>query len=252
MTTPAARRKWQVIADDLRSAIEQGQYGEDGRLPGENVLMVSYEVSRNTARQALAVLQQEGLAVARTGSGVYVRRFRPIVRASPDRLARAQWAAGRSVWEVDAGGRQVTVDRVDVHEDQADQLVARLLGIEPGARVWVRSRRYLLDGRPIQIAVSHLPADLADGTPITEPDPGAGGIYARLADAGAAPKDFVEEVRARPAEASETAALQLPANALVLHIVRTALAGDGRPVETNAMTLDASAYVLRYWFSASD
>lgn len=180
------------------------------------------------------------------------RRIQPIVRASPSRLARAQWAAGRSIWERDADGRQVTVDQVDVHEDQADDQVARLLDIAPGTRVWVRSRRYLLDGRPVQLAVSHLPADLVDGTPITRPDPGPGGIYARLADVDAEPARFVEEVRARQADAAEAAALNLGAGALVLQVVRTAIAGDGRPVETNAMVLDASAYVLRYAFSTGD
>lgn len=177
-------------------------------------------------------------------------RFAPIVRANPDRLARSHWAAGRSIWSVDTAGRQVTVDQVDVREGQTDELVARLLEVDPGSRVWVRSRRYLLDGRPVQLAVSHLPADLADGTPITRPDPGPGGIYARLAEASAAPAQFVEDVRARPADADETAALSLGAGALVFDVVRTAVTNEGRPVEVNAMTLDATAYVLRYAFNA--
>lgn len=250
MGAAADRAKYLAIAAELRAAIEAGSYTEGDRLPSENELAQHHGVAAATARRALDQLQREQLAVGRAGAGVFVRRFAPIVRANPDRLARSQWAAGRSIWESDATGRQVTVDQIDVHEDQADERVARLLDLDPGTRVWVRSRRYLLDGRPVQVAVSHLPADLADGTPITHPDPGPGGVYARLADVSAGPAQFVEDVRARPAGARETAALGLGTGALVFEIVRTAVAGDGRPVEVNTMTLDASAYVLRYAFEA--
>jgi GntR family transcriptional regulator len=174
------------------------------------------------------------------------QHFAPIVRASPARLARTQWGAGRAVWDLDAAGREVIVDRIDVHGDQADELVAALLDITPGTRVWVRSRRYLLDDRPVQLAVSYLPADLVDGTPITQPNPGPGGTPARLAELGAAPVDHVEDVRGRPAEPAEADALGLGRGAYVFHIVRRALTSTGQPVEATFMVLDQAAYVLRY------
>jgi GntR family transcriptional regulator len=55
------RPKYQRIADELREAIRTGAYGPGDRLPGENDLMASHEVARMTARQALGVLQQEGV-----------------------------------------------------------------------------------------------------------------------------------------------------------------------------------------------
>jgi GntR family transcriptional regulator len=82
----AGERKYRVIAGDLRAAIGRGEYPAQSRLPGENDLMRQYQVARMTARQALAQLINEGLAVARKGSGVYVRDFRPVVRAGVDRL----------------------------------------------------------------------------------------------------------------------------------------------------------------------
>lgn len=248
MAAAEDRAKYLVIAAELRADIESGRYAEGDRLPSEKDLAQRHGVAAGTARRALDHLQREQLAAGRAGAGVFVRRFAPIVRASPDRLAST--AAGRSVWERDAAGRQVTVDRIDVHEDQADELVARLLGISPGTRVWVRSRRYLLDGRPVQLAVSHLPADLVDGTPITQPNPGPGGTPARLAELGAAPVDHLEDVRGRPAEPAESDALNLGRGALVFHIVRTTLTSAGQPVEVSFMVLDASAYVLRYAFTA--
>ncbi|MGI9064116.1 MAG: GntR family transcriptional regulator [Pseudonocardiaceae bacterium] len=63
-TTPVYAR----IAADLRAAIRAGEYVDGDRLPGENALMARYGVARMTARQALATLRYEGLAVSRKGS----------------------------------------------------------------------------------------------------------------------------------------------------------------------------------------
>ena len=87
---PLSERKYRVIASDLRAAIARGEYPAQARLPGENDLMRQYQVARMTARQALAQLINEGLAVARKGSGVYVREFRPVIRAGVGRLSGAR------------------------------------------------------------------------------------------------------------------------------------------------------------------
>ncbi len=57
------------IADDLRAAIRAGEYHDGDRLPGENEIMKRYSVARVTAREALAVLRNEGLAVSRRAPG---------------------------------------------------------------------------------------------------------------------------------------------------------------------------------------
>jgi GntR family transcriptional regulator len=52
--------KYRQIADNLMRRIRDGEIGDGRRLPGENVLAETYEVSRSTIRQALAELQQAG------------------------------------------------------------------------------------------------------------------------------------------------------------------------------------------------
>jgi DNA-binding GntR family transcriptional regulator len=71
--TSGQRPKYQRIADDLRAAIAAGTYGPGERIPGENDLMATYGVARMTARQALAVLADDGLTDTRRGAGVFVR-----------------------------------------------------------------------------------------------------------------------------------------------------------------------------------
>ncbi|WP_405597888.1 GntR family transcriptional regulator [Streptomyces sp. NBC_01410] len=242
--------KYQRIAAELKAAIDSGEYGPGDRLPGENDLMATYEVARMTARQALGVLQSEGLAEARKGAGVFVREFRPVRRRSVQRLSPALWGEGRSVWAADADGRDLVVDPISVTEEDAPEAIARVLGLVDGARACVRRRRFVLDGRPILLATSYLDAELVADTAITRTDTGPGGIYARLDEIGSRPVRFREEVRSRMPTAEETDRLGLAAGTPVVLICRTALAADGRAVEVNDMVLDASAYVLEYDFDA--
>ncbi|WP_433351779.1 GntR family transcriptional regulator [Microtetraspora malaysiensis] len=235
------------IADRLRGRILSGDLHDGDRLPGENALMAEYGVARATARQALAVLINEGLAVPRRGSGVYVRLFRPIRRHGSRRLTREQWAAGRAIWDTDAHGRAYTVDQVQIEREEASEEVARVLDT---SEVWVRRRRYLVDDRPVQLAASHFPADLVEGTAIVRPDTGPGGVYARLGDLGHSPAHFTEELRARMPHPRETELLGLPAGTPIIAIIRTAYTAEGRPVEYNEMILDAASYVLQYDFDA--
>ncbi|MEU6299237.1 GntR family transcriptional regulator [Streptomyces erythrochromogenes] len=252
MTSQGATRqpKYQRIADALRKSIQAGEYGPGDRLPGENDLMAAYEVARMTARQALGVLQNEGLAEARKGAGVFVRAFRPLRRRGLQRLAQEQWGSGRSIWSTDSEDRELVVDQLDVREEEADDRVCDALGIAPGAAVWARRRRFVLDGKPVLFATSYLPSDVVAGSPITQHETGPGGTYARLAELGHGPVHFREEIRSRMPSAEEADRLALAMGTPVIRIVRTAFAEDGRAVEVNEMTLDSASYVLEYDFDA--
>ncbi|MEW2218227.1 GntR family transcriptional regulator [Streptomyces sp. NPDC006990] len=242
--------KYQRIADSLRSEIVAGVYGPGDRLPGENDLMATYEVARMTARQALGVLQNEGLAESRKGSGVFVRDFKPLRRRGIQRLSRDQWGTGRSVWSAEAEGRDIVVDQIAVSEGDAPERVASVLGLEEDVRTCMRDRRFVLDGKPVLLATSYLPLELVAGSPIMQKDTGSGGIYARLADLGHKPVHFREEIRCRMPSQDEAKRLNLSMGTPVILICRTAFADEGHPVEFNEMTLDSASYVLEYDFDA--
>ncbi|MCX5234368.1 GntR family transcriptional regulator [Streptomyces prunicolor] len=241
--------KYQRIAAQLRAAVEAGEYGPGERLPGENDLMAEHGVARMTARQALGVLQTEGIAEARKGAGVFVRDFKPIRRRGLERLAHARWGEGRSIWATDAGDRELVVDSVEVGEEDAPAAIAGVLGLsDEGARVCVRRRRYVLDGKPVLLATSYLSAELVVGTRIAQPDTGPGGMYARLEELGRRPVRFREEIRSRMPSADEADRLALSSGVPVVLVVRTAFDAAGVPVEVNDMVLDAASYILEYDF----
>ncbi|MBQ0890326.1 GntR family transcriptional regulator [Streptomyces sp. RM72] len=244
------RPKYQRIADTLREAIRSGEYGPGDRLPGENDLMAAHGVARMTARQALSVLRDEGVAEARKGAGVFVREFRPLRRRGIQRLAQQQWGNGRSIWSTDIENRSLDVDQVTVSEEAAPDNVAAVLDLAEEETVCVRRRRFVLDGKPVLLATSYLPASLVAGAAITQEETGPGGTYARLAELGYEPVHFREEVRSRMPSQDEATQLAMSAGTPVILVCRTAFTAEGRPVEINEMTLDAASYILEYDFDA--
>lgn len=246
--TGPSRPKYQRIADDLKAAIESGQYSPGDRLPGESALAEQYGVASLTARQALKILRMEGLVETKRGAGARVIDFRPIRRHGIQRLARAQWGAGKSIWSADEE-RPVTID-VQVNTVAAPAHIARMLEVEDGDSVCARSRRFVLDGRPVMLASSYLRLGMVEGTAIMRIDTGDGGTYARLAEIGHAPAHFREEMRCRLPTAEEAERLEMPLERPVIKLCRTAFDADGCAIEVTEMTLDSAAYVLEYAFDA--
>ncbi|MGW5103950.1 GntR family transcriptional regulator [Streptomyces sp. NPDC004100] len=244
------RPKYQRIADTLREAIQSGEYGPGDRLPGENELMAAHGVARMTARQALSVLRDEGVAEARKGAGVFVRAFRPLRRRGIQRLSQEQWGSGRSIWSADIKNRALEVDQVTVSEETAPDHISAVLDLSDGDTVCVRRRRFVLDDKAVLLATSYLPMSVVAGSAITQEDTGPGGTYARLAELGHKPVHFREEIRSRMPSKDEAARLSMSAGTPVILICRTAFADEGRPVEINEMTLDAASYILEYDFDA--
>ena len=73
--------KYQSIADSLRQEIETGVYSSKQLLPTEHLLCQRFQISRQTVRRALSVLEDEGLITRRQGSGSHLRE-----RAEPGGL----------------------------------------------------------------------------------------------------------------------------------------------------------------------
>jgi GntR family transcriptional regulator len=135
------------IAQVLRMRLESGTWGEGIT---EQALCEEFGVSRTTVRQALGSLKQAGLLQSRRGVGTRgvpkVRQAR-VVRASGDPLH----AGTGSKPHVVSSGRV-----------PASAPIAEFFGIEAGSPVLQVVRVHELDGEPLSVVVSCLPADLAD------------------------------------------------------------------------------------------
>jgi len=61
------------VADDLRRAIEQGEYQPGQRLPSGRTLAETYAVALNTAQRAVDLLKVEGVLVSYPPRGIFVQ-----------------------------------------------------------------------------------------------------------------------------------------------------------------------------------
>jgi GntR family transcriptional regulator len=245
------RAVFRQIADQVREAIDKGRFTEGAKLPSEAELVEHFGVSRMTVRNALSILQSEGLVSSEHGRGVFVRPRPPVRRLASDRFARRHRDQGKSAFtvEAEAAGSRPEVDSLEVKEERPSADISARLG-QP-RKVLARRRRYLLDGRPVEFAVSYLPLDLVRNTPIAEPNPGPGGIYARLEELGHRLDHFDEEVRARMPAPDEVRTLRLASGVPVIELVRTAYDTEGRAVEVCDTVMAADAYVLAYQLPAN-
>jgi GntR family transcriptional regulator len=240
------RAVFRQIADHLREAIEKGRLAENEQIPSETMLVEHYGVARMTVRNAIQVLQAEGLVLAEHGRGVFVRPRPPVRRLASDRFARRNREQGKAAFiaEAEQAGSKPEVDSIIIREERASRDISSRLGTT--RKVLARHRRYLLDGRPVEAAVSYIPLDIARGTPITETNPGPGGIYARLEETGHTLDHFDEEVRSRMPTPEEARTLRLSPGVPVFHLIRTAYNTDSRAVEVCDTVMAADAYVLAY------
>lgn len=70
--------KYYKMHHDLEEQIHRGELRAGDRVPSENQLAAVYQVSRQTVRKALAILEQEGYIYAMHGKGTFVsERLRP-------------------------------------------------------------------------------------------------------------------------------------------------------------------------------
>src|ERR671918_1567277 len=104
------------IADELRTAIVDGEIPAGTPIPTEPELAKRYGAARGTVRNAISVLRSEGLIDVKQGRGMFVRRRAPVRRLAHDRFARKHRRAGRAAFiaELEAEGRSAEVEVLEV------------------------------------------------------------------------------------------------------------------------------------------
>ena len=63
---------WEQVAAHVRAAVRSGALAPGERLPAVRDLSDAWEVGYSTMTHAMAVLQEEGLLIARAGKGTFV------------------------------------------------------------------------------------------------------------------------------------------------------------------------------------
>jgi GntR family transcriptional regulator len=252
--SPVSRRStWPLylqIADELREQILNDKLAPGQRLPSEHSLMEVYGASRQTIRKAIAELKAEGLLDPEQGRGVFVRASAPVLRSANELLSRREWGSRAAGLRVHADGGPT----IEVHSGRAAATaeVAARLGLREGAAVLVRRERLSDDGRPLELATTHLPFELAHETPIEHEDITGDELYACLEELGQRIDRFTERITTRMPRPAEARALDLGPGTPVVLIARTAWTVEGRPVAVSDEVMAADRYELLYEIPAGD
>lgn len=240
--SPEQNVQYPAIFEALRSKILDGTYAYGAKLPIEPSIMAEFSVSRPTAHRALEELEFEGLAELQRGVGAFVRYIRPVLRDITGRLAEEVWGSGKSVWEPETEGRDYGFETKVARSSSPPEQAASLLGA-PDA--WVRERVHFIDTAPVMLSKSYYPADIVDGSAITQADTGPGGTPARLAELGHAYAGHQDRWRVRLPDAAERKRLRLPRGMRVVDSVRVCRDQEGRVVEVTEMVANSSVFVFQ-------
>lgn len=239
--SPAVIPQYARIAADLRDRINDGTYAPGGLLPSRNELTQMYGVSAITARDALSVISNQGLAKAVRGRGHIVRRKRPRLTL-PSRL-------------YDAAGPDPAVKlemrQADVYQETPPDNIA--LPLESGdTPVWVRRVVWAAtaDLQPIQIQVSWITGLAADGADaIRHVDPELPWPQAVQKLTGRAITAIVQHTRARRANPFEAETLGLADGTAVVVAHLTTYDDNRVPLDHSRWTWPMDAVRISDYYS---
>ena len=139
------------IAADVRDLIATEQLAPHTLLASERELAEHHGVSRMTARQALSLLESEGLVYRNPPRGTFV--------AEP----RVRFHVGSFSEEVARMGRRPAAVPLWAEHQVATPAVRRALDLDEGAGVHVVHRLCSVDEVPFALETTFLPADLTPG-----------------------------------------------------------------------------------------
>lgn len=243
---PASRR----LAARLRAAIESGELGPRDRLPSERQLVDTHNVARNTAREAVRLLADEGLVTVEHGRGAFVRVKPKLMRFGSSRYSqKLRERTGLSPYraEVEAQGRVPSVTCASIEQVPAPDFVIERLGLPNGASVVRRENHYFADDEAVQIGITYIPIPIAQGTPLLDSvNLGPGSLYARFSEKGHDVVTVREEISARMPSPAEVAQLGLPGGVPLLDVIHTSIDQEGQPFEVTTFAMRADLTGLAY------
>lgn len=206
----------------LRESIAAGVWGPGDRLPGEHALCATYGLSRSVVRQALGELEREGLIVRRQGKGAFV--VEPKIVES---LAQKLTGFHQDMHEQ---GRRPISRVLAQAVIPAPAGIAQRLDLPTGAPVIHLRRLRYVDGEPIVLVSSYLPAAVCPG--LDNVDFREQSLYAYLHAAyGLYIARGWRTIEAVAADERTAELLEVPAGAPLLQLDSIGYLENGAPLE---------------------
>jgi GntR family transcriptional regulator len=246
-----------VMANKLRADILSGDLPPGSPLPSQRELAERYGVARNTAAEAVKILESEGLIESRNRARPKVREQRRLLRLGAERYSnRLRNETGLSPFraEVEKQGKTARVDCTSIERVPAPEVIAERLDLPDDDNTVVRRENwYFADDEPVQVGITYIPWAIAEGTVLaTSANMGKGSLYGRFEDRGHRITWIREEVASRMPTPEETARLAIPAGVPVIDVVHTGIDQDQQPFEVTTFTMRADLNGLDYRIHIED
>lgn len=142
-----------TVYETLTEWLKEGKYKPGDKLPGENVLAEQFQVSRGTLRQAMLLLQEDGLISNHQGKG-------NIVLSNQDIRSNGLEKVGNPIIDFCLQA----IDRVDtaIGFQPATQKHQQVLKLRPSSIVAVIDITYYSQGQPVGFAMVYMPHEILD------------------------------------------------------------------------------------------
>ncbi|MFC0600314.1 GntR family transcriptional regulator [Streptomyces palmae] len=214
--------KYEVIAEDLRRRIADGEFDPGEMLPSSRDLCEQWGVSRATTIKAMDILRADGLVIPHQGRGFTVVET-PVARPAGGRRAGTSRTAGGRPFRRLGQPEMLT----------PPSHVAEALNLPPGAAALHRARLVLTDaGGPMTYVTAWFPPDIVDQCPrLSHSGPIAEGTthYVRR-QTGREPARGTDVTRVRLATKAEAEHLGVKQPVAVAVDLHTAYDKEGRPL----------------------
>jgi GntR family transcriptional regulator len=210
------------VRDRLEDAIREGALRPGERLPGEHELAERLSVGRSTLREALRLLEQDGVVEVRHGKGRFVSALATLQAERPV-------TEFESVTEMLSGlGYSVSNRVLRVEETRATVEQSRALGLLPRSRVIVLERLRMHGQDPLIYSLNAIDRTLVPGA-VADHD-WSSSVIELLARLGFNVVSSAATIRAGALPEAAAAAVSGFARGAWLCITETCVTDEGRPV----------------------
>jgi DNA-binding GntR family transcriptional regulator len=212
----------EISQDELRQAILRGAFRPGSQLPTEAELCEMLGVSRTVVREALRVLEDEGLVTRRHGIGTFVRNH-PILKNLNFNFGITEM--------IESAGLKAGTSHLALQKEVADKDKAEQLRVEIGTPLLTVERVRTADGRPVVYSLDTLTESLAQRAGFNPQLLLTESIYSLLQTSlGQVIEYGIARLLPVVAPRHVVQQLQLPANALALYIVQTDYSAGDEPL----------------------
>jgi len=234
--SPAFQPLYRQIKSLITQSLVSGEWRPGDPIPSELELASRFSVSQGTVRKAVSELAGENLLIRYQGKGTFVashadeRDNFPFLRITPDRGEL----------------KDLTGELLDFRRQRADASSSRLLGLPAGASVFLIRRVLSLAGVKICFEEVRLPAVRYKGLSAAVIEQHECMLYSMYETRfGVRIVHADEQLKAVRVPREAAAALELPADAPVLHIERVAYTYGEDPAELRRSWNDTRSHHYR-------